>query len=192
VLLVPSPFPHPGRRWVHNILLYYDIRTLGSLQSTTDPFSVQLGRQLSLHVSFVVTMFASIHIRKAKFFAPSFRPLEDEPASIPAINAALKEKNLPTWSGQNQTNRGRRRGNPRGTSYDANSEGRQTFYTSANGPESTGTSFSVAPRPNHHQRNHAHPTIPQLPRLRTAALVHESLRLSEEPTSGDTWILGGL
>jgi hypothetical protein len=113
-------------------------------------------------------------------------PLEDEPASVPAINAALKEKSSPARSEQNQMNRGHRRGHSRETSYDANSEGRRTFYTSASGPESTGTSFSVAPRSNHHQRSPAHLTMPPLPRLRTAALLHDNVHSPEEPTTGRT------
>ncbi|KAJ4345609.1 uncharacterized protein N0V89_011742 [Didymosphaeria variabile] len=113
-------------------------------------------------------------------------PLEDEPASVPAINAALKEKSPPVWSDRNHPQAGHRRGHSRGTSYDANSEGRRTFYTSASGQDSTGTSFSIGLRSNHNQRSNAHPMMPQLPRLRTVALMHDNVHSPDEPTTGRT------
>ncbi|KAL5385323.1 hypothetical protein DPSP01_004783 [Paraphaeosphaeria sporulosa] len=106
-------------------------------------------------------------------------PLEDEPASVPAINAALKESSSPAWI--------ERRAHSRDTSYDANSEGRRTFYTSASGQESTGTSFSIGPRPNHHQRSNIHLAMPPLPRLRTDALVRDDVRSPDEPNTGKTF-----
>ncbi|KAF2442243.1 hypothetical protein P171DRAFT_474677, partial [Karstenula rhodostoma CBS 690.94] len=113
-------------------------------------------------------------------------PLEDEPASVPAINAALKDKSSPAWSKHNQPRRVLRQAHSRETSYDANSEGRRTFYTSASGQESTGTSFSIGHRSNHHQRSNLHLMMPQLPRLRTVSLMHGSVHSPEEPTTGKT------
>lgn len=58
-------------------------------------------------------------------------PLEDEPASVPAINAALQL--------QSSKKRPSRAGHSRESSYDVQSDGRWT----AKAPESTGTSYSA-------------------------------------------------
>lgn len=112
-------------------------------------------------------------------------PLEDEPASVPAINAALKEKGPPTWTNQTFLG-GHRRGHSRGTSNDANSDGRRTFYTSASGQESTGTSFSIGPRSSHHQRSNTHDTMPDVPNLHTAALKDTKIHAQKESASEKT------
>ncbi|KAL5391611.1 hypothetical protein PMIN03_003195 [Paraphaeosphaeria minitans] len=113
-------------------------------------------------------------------------PLEDEPASVPAINAALKENSSPVWIEHDLSRRIHHRGHSRDTSYDANSEGRRTFYTSASGQESTGSSFSFGPRSNNHQRSNLHLAMPPLPRLRTAALVRDDVHSPDELNTGKT------
>ncbi|KAF2468077.1 uncharacterized protein BDR25DRAFT_344393 [Lindgomyces ingoldianus] len=115
-------------------------------------------------------------------------PLEDEPASVPAIDAALK----------NQTSRNRgtqlptilRRTHSRESSLDANSDGRRTFYTSGSAAESTATSHSAASRKvnrsNHHHRSKTHPRVPELPKLITSGLEDATDKSPERPTTSGT------
>lgn len=108
-------------------------------------------------------------------------PLEDEPASVPAINAALKR--------QSSQRRDTRNLHSRESSYDANSEGRRTFYTSGSAPDSTGTSYSAVSRANHHQRSKTHPEMPEVPELpRPEQVESESARVQspERPTTSRT------
>lgn len=108
-------------------------------------------------------------------------PLEDEAASVPAINAALKDKSSPSWTEPNRTRRVDRQAHSRNTSYDANSEGRRTFYTSASGQESTGTSLSIGARSYHH-RSTVQLTMPRLPGIQTGITVHDGTHSTIEPT----------
>ena len=111
-------------------------------------------------------------------------PLEDEAASVPAINAALKQQGSRTPKDRSREQR--QPGHSRGTSYDANSEGRRTFYTSASGQDSTGTSISVGIKTNHRLVSNAMSKINHLPKLRTAALEHADIHSPEEPATGRT------
>ena len=115
-------------------------------------------------------------------------PLEDEPASVPAINAALKK----------QTSQSRvfhvppaiRGGHSRETSLDANSDGRRTFYTSGSAPESSGTSYSAVSKTNrsvtHHQRSKTLSDVPELPK--PESLYHDPTMVAspERPTTSGT------
>ncbi|KAJ4287360.1 homeodomain mating type protein alpha2 [Kalmusia sp. IMI 367209] len=85
-------------------------------------------------------------------------PLEDEPASVPAINAALKTQNPAGRGNQGHTS----------------------------GPESTGTSFSAVSRSNHNHRSDNHPRVPELPKLNTVALEQVNVHSPEELATGRT------
>lgn len=111
-------------------------------------------------------------------------PLEQEPASVPAIDAALKRHNS-----QSQTPRplgivfGQ---HSRESSFDVNSEGRRTFYTSASGPDSTGTSYSTTSRATHHQRSESHPAMPDMSKLSHMLAARSRPPSPERPSTGRT------
>lgn len=111
-------------------------------------------------------------------------PLEDEPASVPAINAALQKKS------SHKTNHVRQpsyAGHSRDTSFDANSDGRRTFYTSGSAPESTGTSYSVLSKSaKTHQRGKSHPDVPTLPKLDNLDFSNTKVTSPERPTTSGT------
>jgi hypothetical protein len=111
-------------------------------------------------------------------------PLEQEPASIPAINAALKIH-------KSQSRSLRPRAAPRGqhsreSSFDVTSEGRRTFYTSGSAPDSSGTSYSTTSRANHRQRSESHPVMPDIPRYDRQVLASARVQSPERPTTGRT------
>jgi hypothetical protein len=89
-------------------------------------------------------------------------PLEQEPASVPAINAALRKQKSQSRISRPLAAVLR---HSRGSSYDANSDGRRTFYTSGSAAESTGTSYSFVSRAAHHQRSDSHPAVPDVPKF---------------------------
>ncbi|KAF2118119.1 hypothetical protein BDV96DRAFT_378078 [Lophiotrema nucula] len=102
-------------------------------------------------------------------------PLEDEPASVPAISAALRRQT---------SHRSLRhtRGHSRESSLDANSDGRRTFYTSGSAPESTGTSYSAVSKVHRRQPSNHLPELPELPR-------HQPREKSpERPTTSGTMV----
>ncbi|KAF2636361.1 hypothetical protein P280DRAFT_156173 [Massarina eburnea CBS 473.64] len=112
-------------------------------------------------------------------------PLEDEPASVPAIDAALKRHN----SNKSRVARlpvNTRRIHTRESSYDVNSEGRRTFYTSGSAPDSTGTSYSTASRNNHHQRSNTHPDMPQLSKTAMSNSINAKTQSPERPMTART------
>lgn len=109
-------------------------------------------------------------------------PLEDEPASVPAISAALKQQQTPVRG----DHRGHFRGGSLGTSYDANSEGRRTIHTSASGQETTGTSFSVGVRSSPHPNRDVPLKKPQLIRLNVAALENANAASPENSATTKT------
>lgn len=111
-------------------------------------------------------------------------PLEDEPASVPAINAALKKQD-------SQIRFVRERPEPRkihsrGSSYDANSEGRRTFYTSGSAPDSTGTSYSAVSRSNRHPRGKMHPEMPELTQPYRSDAGNARGQVAERPMTSRT------
>jgi len=108
-------------------------------------------------------------------------PLEDEPASVPAINAALKRQTPQSFGSDAQAPQ--RRGHSRETSYDANSEGRRTFYTSGSAPDSTGTSYSVVSKS---KRTNARPQMPELTKIKTLLSEHAAVQSPERPTTSRT------
>lgn len=111
-------------------------------------------------------------------------PLEDEPASVPAINAALMQQGVPSHEQQRRGHH--RRGHSGATSYDTFSEERRTLYTAASGPVSTGTSFSIGARVNPRHTNEVHPEIIELPSLRMVGLEHDTVPSQEVSNTGRT------
>jgi hypothetical protein len=91
-------------------------------------------------------------------------PLEDEPASLPAISAAL---NMPTTDVRAIAPPARPRQSSRESSADGNSDGRRTFYTSGSNRDSTVTSYSALSKANrsttHLHRIDRHP-LPERPK----------------------------
>jgi len=91
-------------------------------------------------------------------------PLEDEPASLPAISAAL---NMPTTNVRAYAAPSRPRQSSRESSLDDNSDGRRTFYTMGSNRDSTATSYSALSKANrsttHQNRSDQHP-VPERPK----------------------------
>lgn len=114
-------------------------------------------------------------------------PLEDEPASVPAINAALKRQSSQK---PNRARASSRTGHSRESSLDANSDGRKTFYTSGSAQESTGTSYSAVSKTNrsvnHHQRNSSHPDVPELPKAEVLNFNDTKVASPERPMTSGT------
>ncbi|ORY15029.1 hypothetical protein BCR34DRAFT_197209 [Clohesyomyces aquaticus] len=118
-------------------------------------------------------------------------PLEDEPASVPAIDAALRKHSsrsavLPTSSTKHESN-------SRESSFEATSEGRQTMYTSGSGADSTATSHSVPShkfnKPGHHHHHHRggiHPQVPELPKIITSGFGNSVDKSPERPVTSGT------
>ncbi|KAH7123602.1 hypothetical protein B0J11DRAFT_315844 [Dendryphion nanum] len=97
-------------------------------------------------------------------------PIEDEPATVPAIEAALhrhKSKKSLRAVAQVST-QGRPYQHSRESSWDANSDGKKTFYTSGSAPESSGTSYSAVSKPHRpaagHQRKISLSDVPEVPK----------------------------
>ncbi|CAI6282370.1 unnamed protein product [Periconia digitata] len=111
-------------------------------------------------------------------------PLDDEPASAPAIDRALK-KHGPKEHMSHAPGK-RRKGHSRDSSYDALSEGQRTCYTSGSAPESTGTSYSAVSRANHHRRSMTQPDLPQVPRIFGLNLGRAATGSPERPTTART------
>ncbi|KAF1997440.1 hypothetical protein P154DRAFT_280643 [Amniculicola lignicola CBS 123094] len=123
-------------------------------------------------------------------------PLEDEPASVPAITAALRGQPSPLRNAQSSTPW--RAGHSRESSYDVNSDGQRTFYTSASGLDSTDTSYSITSknnRPAHHHHNHNRskslPGVPELPKAETIDVVlNNSMQSPKRPATSGTIDVG--
>ncbi|PSN69606.1 hypothetical protein BS50DRAFT_291692 [Corynespora cassiicola Philippines] len=110
-------------------------------------------------------------------------PLEDEPASFPAINAALKKQS----SVRSRTRGKTKGGHSRESSIDdADSEGQRTFYTSGSAAGSTGTSYSGVSRGylNHRSRPQLHVQHPPQPDM--LEHVDISANCLERPTTSGT------
>lgn len=116
-------------------------------------------------------------------------PLEQEPASVPAINAALRKH-----KSQSRIPRplGALLRHSRDSSSEVNSEGRRTFYTSGSAPDSTGTSYSVTSRAAHHQRSDSHtaapdiPDVPNMPKFDILDLARDMVSSPDRPTTSKT------
>jgi hypothetical protein len=116
-------------------------------------------------------------------------PLEQEPASVPAINAALKKHKSQSRIPRPLAAVLR---HSRGSSYDANSDGRRTFYTSGSAAGSTSTSYSFVSRAAHHQRSESHPAVPDVPKFDSLDLPQDTLTSPERftfspPTEPEPW-----
>lgn len=114
-------------------------------------------------------------------------PLEDEPASLPAIKAALQRQS------SQRSLRSRvpsRAGHSRDTSYDANSDGRRTFYTSGSAPDSSKTSHSAVSRADRlgspQQRAKAASTVPELPKREVLNFDNSRVASPERPMTSGT------
>ena len=114
-------------------------------------------------------------------------PLEEEAASLPAINAALlNQKSRQTKHSRKPS---RTSHHSLESSWDVNSDGRRTFYTSGSVPDSSGTSYSLAPksgRVTHHQRSRTHPNVPYLPKLAIPEYENSQTVSPERPTTSGT------
>ncbi|KAF2705162.1 hypothetical protein K504DRAFT_96230 [Pleomassaria siparia CBS 279.74] len=117
-------------------------------------------------------------------------PLEDEPASVPAIDAALRRQTSQSYTSRIPVPVVARANHSRETSLDANSDGRRTFYTSGSAPDSTGTSYSAVSKTarsvNHHQRNRTLTDVPELPKPESLYDDHSTIRSPERPTTSGT------
>ncbi|PVI08091.1 hypothetical protein DM02DRAFT_648154 [Periconia macrospinosa] len=91
-------------------------------------------------------------------------PLEDEPASVPAIDRALK-KHSPRDHAMHSPS-SNRKAHSRDSSYDANSEGHRTCYTSGSAPASTG--------------------VPEVPKVAGLNLTRAATRSPERPMTSRT------
>lgn len=114
-------------------------------------------------------------------------PLEEEAASVPAIEAAIKrqtsQSRIPRITAAPSGRHSRE------SSYDANSDGRRTFYTSGSAPDSTGTSYSAVSKTNHLPRSKIPPEVPEMPELpRPERLEFENDKAQspERPTTSGT------
>lgn len=101
-------------------------------------------------------------------------PLEDEPASAPAIDSALKKHPSRDQAIHSHD-----------SSDDANSEGHRTCHTSGSVAGSTGTSYSVVSRANYPQRSTSRPDVPEVPKT-TASKHPRVARSPERPTTART------
>ncbi|KAF2869533.1 hypothetical protein BDV95DRAFT_596522 [Massariosphaeria phaeospora] len=108
-------------------------------------------------------------------------PLVDEPASVPAISAALK---WPTSESGAVLVEGRRH-HSRESSFDVNSDGRRTFYTSGSAAESTGTSYSTVSKSNLH-RSMTRLDAPELPQIETVDYENARVTSPERPATSRT------
>lgn len=110
-------------------------------------------------------------------------PLSDEPASVPAITAALRKQATPgtrtqiAYEPQVQ--------HSRETSADANSDGRRTFFTVGSTPDTVDTSYSIHLKANQ-QRNLPQATVVIPPTLQRKDSERSGVSSPIRPTTSGT------
>lgn len=110
-------------------------------------------------------------------------PLSDEPASVPAITAALRKQATP--ESRTQFAHEPQAQHSRDTSADANSDGRRTFFTMGSVPDTVDTSYSIHSKTNQ-QRSLPQATVIIPPTLQRKDSDRSTVSSPVRPTTSGT------